>query len=70
MHVPVPQNLQFGTVDPKTGTWELTDKSLGAGLAVGAPRSSAAHHHALDGTNPCSKSRSLCCWPTSSLPES
>ncbi len=35
MHVPVPQNLQFGTVDPKTGTWELTDKSLGAGLAVG-----------------------------------
>lgn len=35
VNVPVPQNLQFGTVDPKTGTWELTDKSLGAGVAVG-----------------------------------
>jgi hypothetical protein len=27
--------MEFGTVDPQTGTWELTDKSLGAGLAVG-----------------------------------
>ena len=35
VNVPVPQNLHFGTVDPKTGTWELMDKSLGAGVAVG-----------------------------------
>lgn len=35
VNVPVPQNVQFGTVDPQTGTWELTDKSLGAGVAVG-----------------------------------
>ena len=33
--VPTPQNVQFGTVDPNTGTWELTDKSLGAGVAIG-----------------------------------
>ena len=35
VHVPVPQNVHIGTVDPETGTWELTDKSLGAGVAVG-----------------------------------
>lgn len=35
VNVPVPQNVHFGQVDPQTGTWELTDKSLGAGVAVG-----------------------------------
>ena len=35
VNVPVPQNLHLGTVDPQTGTWELTDKSLGAGVTVG-----------------------------------
>ena len=35
VNVPVPQNFHLGTVDPQTGTWELTDKSLGAGVTVG-----------------------------------
>lgn len=35
MSVPTPSNVQFGTVDPNTGTWEYTDKSLGAGVEVG-----------------------------------
>ena len=35
MDVPVPDNVKFGTVDQNTGTWQLTDKSLGAGVAVG-----------------------------------
>ncbi|BDA45367.1 hypothetical protein COCOBI_07-1540 [Coccomyxa sp. Obi] len=33
--VPAPSNVNFGTVDPQTGTWEYTDKSLGAGVEVG-----------------------------------
>ncbi|EIE20121.1 hypothetical protein COCSUDRAFT_48615 [Coccomyxa subellipsoidea C-169] len=33
--VPAPSNVNFGTVDPQTGTWAYTDKSLGAGVEVG-----------------------------------
>ncbi len=35
MSVPAPSNVEFGTVDPQTGTWEYTDKSIGAGVQVG-----------------------------------
>lgn len=33
--VPAPSQVNFGTVDPQTGTWAYTDKSLGAGVEVG-----------------------------------